>query len=329
MNKTFKAYRTEESAEGFINSIQQLDFASLPSNEVTIKVAYSGINYKDYLSSIGNRGVTKRFPHTPGVDASGWIEEDTTHTYTQGQPVIVMGFDMGMNQDGAFAEYIRVPAAHVLPLPSAFSLEEAMRIGTSGFTAALGIRKMIQMGAKPSDGPLVVSGATGGVGSFAVIILAGLGFEVWAMTGKAEKEAQLRKFGAQKILRREDVMLAPKKALARPRWAGAFDCVGGQTLTSLLRQCQQAGSVATCGNVGGAELEMTVYPFILNGVNLLGINAADTPMTIRKEIWKMLEKAIDPTLLLDTGTLISLEEVTTALDKIGKGKHTGRYTLKL
>ncbi|MEG1905464.1 MAG: YhdH/YhfP family quinone oxidoreductase, partial [Bacteroidales bacterium] len=269
----FKAYRTHEVDGKFKSEIVLLDDEKLSEGEVIIKVAFSGINYKDYLSSQGNKGVTKQYPHTPGIDAAGVVVKDRTQTFQPGEEVVVMGYDLGMNTDGGFAEYIAVPAAWVLRKPGRFTLKETMQIGTSGFTAGLGISKILQMGAQPEDGPIVVSGATGGVGVYAVQMLSKLGFEVWAVTGKKDAVSLLSDLGAAKVIGREDIMAPHEKPLLRPRWAGAFDTVGGETLVSLLKQCQKSGSVATCGNVGGLKLEMTVLPFILNGINLLGINA--------------------------------------------------------
>lgn len=325
----FKAYRTHEIDGKFKSKIVLLDEETLSEGEVIVKVAFSGINYKDYLSSQGNKGVTKKYPHTPGIDAAGVVVKDRTQTFQSGEEVVVMGYDLGMNTDGGFAEYIAVPAAWVLRKPKRFTLKETMQIGTSGFTAGLGISKILQMGAQPEDGPIVVSGATGGVGVYAVQMLSRLGFEVWAVTGKKNAVSLLTDLGAAKVIGREDIMASPEKPLLRPRWAGAFDTVGGETLVSLLKQCQKSGSVATCGNVGGLKLEMTVLPFILNGINLLGINAADTPMKEREEVWTLLEQIADPELTAKTGKEISLDEVSDALVSMGSQLHTGRFLIRI
>ncbi|MEG0948819.1 MAG: YhdH/YhfP family quinone oxidoreductase [Bacteroidales bacterium] len=325
----FKAYRTHEVDGKFKSEIVLLDDEKLSEGEVIIKVAFSGINYKDYLSSQGNKGVTKQYPHTPGIDAAGVVVKDRTQTFQPGEEVVVMGYDLGMNTDGGFAEYIAVPAAWVLRKPGRFTLKETMQIGTSGFTAGLGISKILQMGAQPEDGPIVVSGATGGVGVYAVQMLSKLGFEVWAVTGKKDAVSLLSDLGAAKVIGREDIMAPHEKPLLRPRWAGAFDTVGGETLVSLLKQCQKSGSVATCGNVGGLKLEMTVLPFILNGINLLGINAADTPMKEREQVWTLLEQIADPELTAKTGKEISLEEVSDALASMGNQQHTGRFLIQI
>ena len=329
MTKIFKAFRTEETEQGFINSVKDIEYSTLESSELVVEVAYSGINYKDYLSSRGNKGITRNFPHTPGIDVSGVVVSDKSGVFSKGDQVVVMGNDLGMNTDGGFAEYIGVPAVWALAKPSRFTLQECMQIGTSGFTAALGISKMLQSGQKPSDGAVVVSGATGGVGVWAVQMLSKLGFEVWAVTGKAEAASVLESLGAKRIMTREEVALAPEKLMARPQWAGAFDTVGGDTLAALLKQTSKSGSVATCGNVGGMALNITVLPFILNGINLLGINAADTPMAVRKEVWKLLEEVADPALVSTLGKEINLSQVGNALSMMGESGHTGRFTISI
>ncbi|MGL4994341.1 MAG: YhdH/YhfP family quinone oxidoreductase [Bacteroidales bacterium] len=322
----FKSLRVFEEDGVFVLRVVDREFSDLPQGEVLIKVMYSGINYKDLLSSSGNKGVTRSYPHTPGIDASGVVVSDDTGRFQPNQPVVVMGYDLGMNTDGGFGGYIRVPADWVVALPANFSLREAMCLGTSGFTAALGVYKMIKMGQSPAKGPLVVSGATGGVGSFALQILSSLGFEIWAVSGKSQVD-YLNLMGASKILTREDVLDLSGKPLLRPRWAGAFDTVGGDMLVSLLKQCAKSGSVATCGNVGGMNINMTVLPFILNGVNLLGINAADTPMDERLVIWEMLSSSWKPKLLEDSITEINLEGVEAALDSMRESSHKGRFLI--
>ncbi|MGL4293847.1 MAG: YhdH/YhfP family quinone oxidoreductase [Bacteroidales bacterium] len=327
--KTFKAYRTFEKPDGFESEVTTMDFDSLKDHDVIIKVIYSGINYKDLLSDRGNRGVTRNYPHTPGIDAAGIINMDRSGTFSVGEEVVVMGYDLGMNTDGAFAEYISVPVEWVMRKPKGFSLKQTMQIGTSGFTAALGISKMLQMGMKPENGPVVVTGATGGVGMHGVQMLSKLGFTVWAVTGKKELEPALKQLGASCILGRDEVLAPQEKPLLRPRWAGALDTVGGEMLVSLLKQCSKSGSVATCGTVGGASLSMTVLPFILNGINLLGINAADTPMTERVKIWELLESIAEPDITAKNGEEIGLDEIGDALQKMSSNQHAGRYLIRI
>ncbi|MGL5731373.1 MAG: YhdH/YhfP family quinone oxidoreductase [Bacteroidales bacterium] len=326
---TYKAYRTREAEGEYLSEVKEISFDDLPCNDVLIKVAYSGINYKDLLSVKGNKGVTKSYPHTAGIDAAGTVVNDKSGQFMNGEEVVVMGYDLGMNTDGGFAEYISVPSDWVLRKPHKFTLKQTMEIGTSGFTAALGISKMIQMGAKPENGPMIVTGATGGVGVYAVQILSAMGFDVWAVTGKKESEELLYTLGAQSVLSREEINVAKEKPLVRPRWAGGLDTVGGDTLVNLLKQCKKSGSVATCGNVGGMELNMTVLPFILNGINLLGINAADTPMDHRIKVWRLLEKYAKPNIVSKSGKEIALDEIAKAIDSMSNSSHTGRFLIKL
>lgn len=325
----FKAFRTTEDNGKFVSSVMEIPLDTLPTNEVLVKVHYSGINYKDLLSSKGNKGVTKTYPHTPGIDAAGIVVSDSTGVFKAGDEVVVMGYDLGMNTDGGFAEYISVPAEWVLPKPERFTLKETMLIGTSGFTAALGISKILRMGQSPEDGAVVVTGATGGVGGFAVQMLSKLGFDVFCVTGKSDMEDTLLKLGAKKVLMRDEFMVPKEKALVRPKFAGGVDTVGGDMLVSLLKQLSKSGSVATCGNVGGAELNMTVLPFILNGINLLGINAADTPMKVRKEVWHLLSEVVSPEQVASLGREITLEEISSAIDAMSEGIHTGRFLIRL
>lgn len=327
--KQFQAFRVTETPEGFQRNVQSLPLDGLPANEVRVRVHYSGVNYKDVLSAWGNKGITRNYPHTPGIDAAGVVEQDLSQTFAPGDEVIVMGYDLGMNTHGAFGEYISVPAAWVMPLPKGLSLHKAMSIGTSGFTAALGILKMLRCGQTPQKGPILVSGATGGVGSFAVAMLAHLGFEVWASTGKTQETDYLLSLGAAKVLPRTEMEDTSGKPLLRPRWAGGFDTVGGNTLISMLKAAGKEACIATCGNVTGAALEMTSFPFILNGVHLLGINAADTPMDFRKEIWRILLQEWKFDIPDQTETMIPLAELDEALSAMRNGTHKGRYVLKL
>ncbi|MGL4228131.1 MAG: YhdH/YhfP family quinone oxidoreductase [Tannerellaceae bacterium] len=325
--KTFKAFRVFEEGDKFVRRVVERHISELPDNDVLIKVHYSGVNYKDALSASGNKGVTKVYPHTPGIDAAGVVESDRTGTFQPGTKVVVMGYDLGMNISGGFGEYICVPAEWVVPLPKNFSLEETMLLGTSGFTAAIGVYKLRQMGQMPELGPMVVTGATGGVGSYAVQILSKLGYEVWAASGKCEDD-YLKELGATKVIKREEVDDHSAKYLLRPRWAGAFDTVGGNVLHTLLKACAKSGSVVTCGNVGGVKLDMTVLPFILNGVNLLGINAADTPMAMRLAIWDKLSHGWKPDHLAKVAHYITLDQLDESIDQMLQGKHKGRFVLK-
>ena len=323
--KTFQAYWVEEQADGtFKQSIVTRKIEDLPNNEVLIKVHYAGLNYKDALSSIGNKGVTRQYPHTPGIDVSGEIVEDRTGTFEIGKKVIVTSYDLGMNTSGGFAEYICVPASWIVPLPNGLSLKEAMILGTGGYTAGLAVYKMEMCGQRPEMGKILVTGATGGVGSHAVEILAKAGYEVIAVTGKPEAEDYLKSLGAVEIINRSDANDTSKRVLLRPKWAGAIDTVGGNTLATALKACDRNGNVATCGLVLSPKLETTVFPFILNGVNLLGIDSAETPMNIRLEVWKRLASDWKSTQLEHIGNLIKLKDLQKSINLMLKSEHVGR-----
>jgi acrylyl-CoA reductase (NADPH) len=329
MHTHFKAlWVTEEAGGSFTRSIRQRAIGDLPDNGILIKVLYSSLNYKDALSSSGNKGVTRRYPHTPGIDAAGSVETSNSSLFQPGDEVIVTGYDLGMNTPGGFGEYINVPAEWGVPKPSGLTLEESMILGTAGFTAALGTYHLLRCGQIPSHGPVLVTGATGGVGSLAVSILASNQFVVIASTGKNDKVDMLRDLGARAIIDRSEVDDQSGKTLLRPRWAGAIDTVGGNTLATALKACYEHGNVATCGNVSSPLLNTTVYPFILNGVNLLGINTATTPMQLRKEIWELLAGPWKPAMLHELKQLSTLTEIEYWIRQILESKVCGRVVLR-
>lgn len=274
--KTFRALRVKENETGkFIRNIIERKLDDLPDGDVLIKVRYAALNYKDALSSVGNKGVTRNYPHTPGIDAAGTVVECKTPQFNAGDKVLVTSYDLGMNTDGAFAEYIRVPEGWVVPLPNGLNLRECMIIGTAGLTAAIGLYKLEMMGQNPEQGPIIVSGASGGVGSMAVGILAKAGYQVIASTGKESAEEFLRNIGASEVVDREFANDDSSRPLMKPKWAGGIDTVGGNTLATLLKGCKPGGSVASCGLVGSPNLSTTVFPFIINGINLLGLDSAN------------------------------------------------------
>jgi acrylyl-CoA reductase (NADPH) len=328
----FKALRITETASGtFERSIKEMDFQDLPPGELLIRVHYSSLNYKDALSATGNKGITKKYPHTPGVDAAGVVELSRNEVFAVNDEVIVTGHDLGMNTCGGFAEYIRVPASWAVKKPSEFSFSEAMSIGTAGFTAAFAIHKMELLGQKPSMGPIVVTGSTGGVGSMAVAMLAKAGYEIIAVTGKADVKEYLGHLGASRVESRDFVNDVSKKALLSTRWAGAIDTAGGNILNTLLRGCAQEGSVVSTGLVDSPKLDTTVFPFILNGVNLLGIGSAETPQATRALVW---QKIISDWNIKDKLNAIarevSLDELnSTYIDAILNGKVMGRIVVKI
>lgn len=328
--KTFRALRVEEDETGkFVRSIVERKMEDLPEGEVLVKIHYAALNYKDALSAIGNRGVTRSYPHTPGIDGAGTVVESKTPDFKVGDKVLVTSYDLGMNTDGAMAEYIRVPAGWVVPLPTDLTLKESMILGTAGLTAGIGLHKMEMIGQEPGQGPVVVSGATGGVGSMAVGILARAGYEVIASTGKGQATDFLKSLGASEVVDREFVNDDSSRPLMRPKWAGAIDTVGGNTLATLLKGCKREGSVASCGLVSSPVLSTTVFPFILNGVNLLGIDSANFPMKERLQIWNRLAGTWRIPDLDGMATTCGLEELDPYIDAILKGELKGRVVVDM
>ena len=283
-NTDFKAWRVEEQDGAYVGSEQTLNTADLPEGEVLIRVSHSSLNYKDALSASGNKGVTRNFPHTPGIDAAGEVIEDSTGTFGAGTAVIVTGYDLGMNTDGGFGEYIRVPAAWCVAMPAQWSARTAMIYGTAGLTAGLCVQKLLRMGATPEQGAVAVSGASGAVGSVALELLAKLGFEVVAISGKADHAGELKALGATDVVGRE-ALSEEKKPMVKPLYGNAIDTVGGSPLAELLKQIKPGGSVSCCGLVAGPQLQTTVLPFILRGVNLLGVDSVEIPLADKKAVW--------------------------------------------
>ena len=324
----FKAFLTEETEEGFISNVKERTFEDLPDGDVLIKVAFSSLNYKDALSASGNKGVSRNYPHSPGIDAAGIVEQSSTSDFLKGDEVIVTGFDLGMNTSGGFSEYIRVPKEWIIKKPDNLSLEESMAYGTAGLTAGLCVRKILLSGLKPEDGEVFVTGATGGVGIIAVMLLAKLGFNVVAITGKDDQTDLLLSLGAKEIINRSEFEGEMKSPLAKPRWAGGVDAVGSDILSNLITATHQRAAIACCGMVGGVNLNTSIFPFILRGLSLLGIDSAETLIEVKKEIWNnfasdwKLEKINDQ--IKDVG----LEELSSEIEKILKGKQVGRVRLK-
>lgn len=326
----FKALVVSENAEKqYVRTITQRNIEDLPAGEVLIKVHYSTLNYKDALSSIGNKGVTRNYPHTPGIDASGVVVESTDANFSVGQEVLVTSYDLGMNTSGALAEYIRVPAKWVIALPAGLSLSDAMILGTAGLTAGLCIDALLKYGVSPEKGKIIVTGSTGGVGILSVAILAKLGFEVVAVTGKPEAAELLQRLGAKEIVSRESLNDASGRPMLKSIYAGAVDTVGGNILATILKSLHYGGAVAACGLVASPDLPTSVFPFILRGNALLGIDSAECPMSKRLEIWQHLASDWK----LDNLDLISheigLEEVPAKLDLMLEGKSFGKSLVKI
>lgn len=286
---TFRAWRVEEQTDGtFTRRLAERATEDLPAGDVLIRVQWSSLNYKDALSATGNKGITRIYPHTPGIDAAGSVIDSTAAAFRPGDPVLVTGYDLGMNTAGGFGEMVRVPAEWVVPLPAGLSLRESMQLGTAGFTAALALERIAARGVRPGRGEVLVTGASGGVGSLAVALLARVGYTVAAATGKPGAADYLLGLGASRVIPREDVSDATKRPLLTRRWAGAIDTVGGDILASVIRSIDYEGAVAACGNAAAHDLPLTVFPFILRGVSLLGVASAGLPMKERLVLWARL-----------------------------------------
>ncbi len=299
----------------------------LDSGDVVVRVIYSSVNYKDTLAATGAGKVIRRFPCVGGVDAAGVVESSSDERFKAGDAVIVTGYDMGVSHDGGYAAFIRVPGDWVVPLPPGLSLFEAMALGTAGFTAALAIHRMEQNELTPEKGKVLVTGATGGVGSLAISMLAQLGYHVVALTGKDDAHDYLRTLGAREVLGRSMLAVQDTRALRNAQWAGTLDATGGETLAWILSSMQQNGVVASYGNAGGAELHTTVYPFILRGVRLLGIDSAATQMPLRSRIWQRLALGLRPQHLDSVVRTIAFTDLMQAMQDMLRGHSHGRVVV--
>ena len=327
--QTFKAMVVSETAEKtFVREIKQRALNDLPAGELIIEVKYSSLNYKDALSATGNKGVTRKYPHTPGIDAGGVVVDSTTKLFAVGDQVTVTGYDLGMNTSGGFGQYISVPALWATKLPQGLTLKDSMSYGTAGLTAALCIIRLMASGLSKDAGEVLVTGATGGVGSVAVAILAKLDFTVVAATGKLSQHDFLTSLGAKAIISREEANDTSGRPLQKPRWAGVVDTVGGNILATALKTTKHAGLVAACGNAMSHELNVNVFPFILRGVSLLGVDSVEIPMRARQMAWNKLagEWKVNIGSLV---TEVSLEELNPKIDEILKGGIRGRVLVNL
>ena len=327
----YKALVIEEVGAGrFSRQILKRSIDDLPAGEVLMRVCFSSLNYKDGLSAVGHKGVTKNYPHTPGIDAAGIVEESTSDHFKPGDEVVVTGFDLGANTPGGFGQRISVPSGWVVPLPENLSLKESMIYGTAGFTAALSILKLQESGISPGMGEILVTGATGGVGCMAVAMLAQEGYEVVAATGKLDQVDFLTRIGAAKVLSRDLLNEAPARfPLLSTRWAGVIDVVGGPILGAALRSMKVGAAAACCGLVASPELPITVFPFILRGISLFGIDSTNCPMPERLKIWRRIAagwKIEDPERL---HSMCSLAELDDEIERILQGKQVGRVVVDL
>ena len=322
----YSAYYVEEKEGSFSSSIAQLELQKPAEGFVQIKVSYSSLNYKDALSASGNKGVTRNYPFVPGIDAAGIITDGNSSQFEDGDEVIVTGYDMGMNTPGGFGEYINVPANWVVNRPANMTAIEAMSIGTAGLTAGASVLK-IQKSSGESDLPVLVSGATGGVGSIGVMLMSKLGFEVSALTGKSSSIDFLQSIGANNIILRDEYLEAPSKPMEKPLFSSAIDTVGGNILSRMLPQISPHGVVACCGNVAGIEVNTTVFPFILRGIMLAGIDSAESPIEFKTKIWNKFanEWRLD---LSSVIKVVTKENLQQEIDLILKGGQQGRVVLK-
>lgn len=324
MQRTFKALVVSEKDGKYIREIMDRPLDSLPRKEVLVRVHYSSLNYKDALSAYGNKGVTKNYPHTPGIDACGVVEDSSSGSFVAGDKVIVTSYDLGMNTSGGFSEYICVPASWVVKLPENLTLRESMIYGTAGFTAALSISKLVR-DVKRKDGSILVTGGTGGVATLAIKMLKKLDYHVVVATGKMEQQKEsLLHIGADEVISRESVDDQSGRPLLKPKWAGVIDTVGGNILATALKTTKPNGVVTACGNIGGAKFDTTVFPFILNGISLKGVDSATCPMETRKKVWESMATDWKPDDLEEMVKEVSLENLLPEIDAIMEGKHVGR-----
>ena len=328
-NTQFRALVVEEAEpKKYVTSIKTRSIEDLPPGEVLIRVHYSALNYKDALSSIGNKGVTRNYPHTPGIDAAGVVVSSEHPDFSEGDKVVVTSYDLGMNTDGALAEYIRVPAGWVIPLPAGLSLKQAMMFGTAGLTAGLMINALVENGLQADQGEVLVTGATGGVGSLAVAILARAGYPVAAVTGKPEAADFLKSLGASEVLGRDEV-IDTERPMLKERWGGVIDVVGGDMLASAIKATRYGGTATCAGLVGSPQLNTSVFPFILRAVSLVGIDSAECPMGSRQAVWNKLADAWKPECLETLTTEITLDQVEEKLAALLQGKARGHYVVRL
>ena len=325
---TFRAYVATKGNETFERGVRVFAEADLPPGEVEIRVAWSSVNYKDGLATRVDGKVARISPLIPGIDLAGEVVASSDPTIAVGAAVLVHGYELGVARHGGYAEYQRVPAGWIVPLAPGFSPRDAMSIGTAGFTAAMSVVALEERGLEPAGGPVLVTGASGGVGGTAVAILADRGYEVWASTGKAGEADRLRSLGAVGILGRDEVT-GDGRPLESERWAGAVDAVGGATLPYILRTLRTGAAVAASGNAGGAKLETTVFPFILRGVSLLGMDSVNVPIARRREIWDRLATDLRPRDLGVHCTEVTLDTLDVALDGIVAGVARGRWIVRI
>ncbi|MCA9074159.1 MAG: YhdH/YhfP family quinone oxidoreductase [Planctomycetaceae bacterium] len=327
--ESFRCFHVRKTGNGTIeSSVESRPLHELPPGEVLIRVQASSLNYKDALAATGNPGVARNFPHVPGIDSAGIVETSDSGKFKPGDQVLCTGYEQGAGQWGGWAEYVRLPADWVVPLPDGFTLDETMILGTAGFTAAQSVLSLVEHHIEPDRGPIVVTGATGGVGVISLMILSKLGYDVTAVSGKPDQYDWLKSLGASNVIGREEVDDTSTKPLLKARWAGAVDTVGGNTLATIIRSLDHRGVAAACGLVGGTDLPLTVFPFILRGVKLDGIDSAHCPYDRRLQIWNLLAGDWKLDNLHDLATEIKIDEVDVTVDQMMQGKTHGRHIVR-
>ena len=324
----FAAYRIVSADNAIRGGVVEATLDDLTPGEVVIRSAYSSVNYKDALAATGTGKILRRFPLIGGIDVSGTVESSRDPRFAAGDGVLVTGYELGVSHDGGYAEYVRVPADWVVPLPQGLSPFEAMALGTAGFTAALGIVRLEQMGLRPEHGGVAVTGATGGVGSIAIAALSRLGYTVTAITGKDDQHDYLRGLGASAVLSRARLDLGTRP-LEKATWAGAIDAVGGNLLSWLVRSTNAWGGVASTGLTGGVDVRLTVMPFILRGVSLIGVDSVACPMDLRRDTWRRLATDMKPSALEQIVTEIPLARLDGAFATLLAGRARGRFVVRL
>jgi putative YhdH/YhfP family quinone oxidoreductase len=325
----FRAYVVDRRDDGFERGIRDLRLADLPAGDVLIRVVWSTLNYKDGLAAQADGRVARAYPLVPGIDLVGQVIASDEPAFAAGTSVIASGYEIGVSHHGGYAQLARMPSGWLVPLPDGLTAREAMAIGTAGFTAAMSVEALEARGLRAGDGPVLVTGASGGVGGTAVGILASRGHEVWAATGKASERERLTTLGATGILDRGEVSAPSQKALESGRWAGAVDTVGGPTLPYVLRTLRRGAAVAVCGNAGGAALETTVQPLILRGVAMLGMDSAGMPIEERRRLWGRLATDLRPPRLGEAVSEVDLDGLEPALDAIVAGEARGRWVVRV
>jgi len=329
-NSTYDALViTETGANTFDRKILTRNTADLPEGNLLIRVHYSSLNYKDVLSASGNHGVTRQYPHVPGIDAAGIVEQSDSLEFSPGDRVIASGFDIGMNSPGGFGQYLRVPADWALHCPPNLTLRESMIYGTAGFTAAQSVERLVSFPVGPEKGKILVTGATGGVGSIAIALLSHLGYNVTAASGKPDSAEFLHGLGAAEIITRQQATDTTGKLLLKVKWSGVVDTVGGEILATAIRSTAYGGAVTCCGNRASADLPLSVYPFILRGISLLGIDSAKCARHIREKIWQKLSGPWRLAVLDSLATECRLPELSGYIERMLQGRQTGRVVVNL